>query len=551
MQISLRAVLYFLKWQEFQTAPHLNGEHCFSDVVLLEPDMEEAAGDFLYVGTVGDAKRYVLRCEAGENDREAGAVSRNGRLYMVVLAESFAQVKDLPEWLCWIYVSENPGLVTVYNQIRRLFHRFLSWDKKLDEIILTGQDMNVMLETYTELLPHHLLMWDASFNICAHTRNIEPPNETVRQMEGKGYFLPETVEFLVRRNLIAKSTDITTRYFNQDMLPSGNQALIHHYFRQGLRFYSVCIYARDGQTFEPGIMDLIEYFFGRLNFYLDKHAPAFQGQHFLYESFLIGLLEGTLTDEAVIGERAESFRMRPSATYRLYCLRINDYKLTLARYLIETVASSAPDVKLLQYQNHVLMLKAQSSRSVHTAEEKQNWLERITRLLMIHNAHCGVSAAFSHLKDIRTAYGQACSALESGLMLCPQEKSRIYFYRDYYLYHLLRKVEDEIPMASLYPRRMDYLLEQDLERGSNNLRLLETYLKNNQSVTTTARQMYMHRNSVIYRIRKIEEMLRINLENHEDVFRMDFSICVLRYLFWSNKAYEKYRCLLEDRKPAQ
>lgn len=537
MQISLQTVLCFLEWQEWEASPRLNREHCFSDVVLLEPDMEEVREDFLYVGTVGDAQKYVQ--------------SRDKRLYMVVLAESSEQVRDLPEWLCWLYVPENSGLVTVYNQIRRIFHRLLSWDKKLDEIILTGQDMNVMLETYAELLPHHLLMWDASFNICAFTRNIEPPNETVRRMEKKGYFLPETVEFLVRRNLIAKSTDITTRYFNQDMLPSGNQALIHHYFRQGLRFYSVCIYASDGQTFEQGIMGLMEYFFGRLNFYLDKHAPAYQGQHFLYESFLTGLLEGTLTDEAVIAERAESFRMRPAATYRLYCLKINDYKITLARYLIETVASSAPDVKLLQYQNHVLMLKAQSSRSARTAEEKQNWLERITRLLMIHNAHCGVSMAFGHLKDIRTAYAQACSALESGLMLHPQENSRIYFYRDYYLYHVLRKVEDEIPMTSLYPGRLDDLLEQDLERGSNNLRLLETYLKNNQSVSATARQMYMHRNSVIYRIRRIEEMLRINLENHDDVFRMDFSICVLRYLFWSNKNYEKYRGLLEEAEPAQ
>lgn len=566
MQISLQTVLYFLKWQELgyapqmalQAAPGLDWEHCFSDVVLLEPDMGEGQEDFLYVGTVSDVEQYVQN-----------RICQSGRLHAVVLTESeksaefeksaesekttgsVGRVRCLPEWVRWICVPQNTGLVKTYNQIREIFHRILSWDKRLDDIILTGQDMNVMLETYTELLPHHLLMWDASFNICAYTKNIPAPNARVEEMERKGYFLPETVEFLVHKNLIAKSTDIGTRYFNPDMLPSGNQALIHHYFRQGLRFYSVCIYAGDDQTFERGIMGLIEYFFGRLNFYLDKHAPAYQGQHFLYESFLIGLLEGTLTDSAVIAERAKSFRIRPTGTYRLYCLRINDYKITLARYLIETVASSAPDVKLLQYQNHVLMLKAQSSRSARTEEEKQNWLERITRLLMIHNAYCGVSSEFSHLKEIRTAYGQACSALESGLMLCPQEKSRIYFYRDYYLYHLLKKAENDIPLPSLYPGSLDSMLEQDLERGSNNLRLLETYLKNNQSVTATARQMYMHRNSVIYRVRKIEEMLGVSLENHDDAFRLDFSVCVLRYLFWTNKNYEKYRCLLEEKGPAQ
>ena len=200
----------------------------------------------------------------------------------------------------------------------------------------------------------------------------------------------------------------------------------------------------------------------------------------------------------------------------------------------------------MQYQNHVLMLKAQSRRGVQTEEESQNWTERVTRLLMIHNAHCGVSSAFSHLKDIRTAYDQARSALESGMLLNPKEKSRIYFYRDYYLYHVLKQVENNIPLHSLYPRRLNQILEKDLKSGANNLKLLDAYLANNQSVTATARQMFMHRNSVIYRIRKIEEMLRIDLENHKDVVRMDFSLRVLRYLFWTNKKYEKYRSLLEN-----
>lgn len=535
MKISLQTILYFSEWDEFETGPGVCRDTCFSDVLLLDRNVEEAHGEYLYTGTAEEAEEY-LRTWNGLKKR----------LHLIVLAEDVCQARRLPEWVSWVWVPRSPGLVAVYNQIRGIFYRLRSWDKKLDEIILTGQNMDVMLETYTELLPHHLLMWDASFNICAFTRNIEAPNENVEEMEKKGYFLPETVEFLVRKNLIAKSTDINTRFFTRDMLPSGNQAIIHHYFRQGLRFYSVCVYAREGQNFGQDIQDLIEYFFGRLNFYLDKHAPVFQGQHFLYESFLIGLLEGKVTDLAVIEERAESFRIRPVAAYRLYCLQINDYKITLARYLIETIASSAPDVKLLQYQNHVLMLKAQSRRGVQTEEESQNWTERVTRLLMIHNAHCGVSSAFSHLKDIRTAYDQARSALESGMLLNPKEKSRIYFYRDYYLYHVLKQVENNIPLSSLYPRRLNQILEKDLKSGANNLKLLDAYLANNQSVTATARQMFMHRNSVIYRIRKIEEMLRIDLENHKDVVRMDFSLCVLRYLFWTNKKYEKYRSLLEN-----
>ena len=123
--------------------------------------MEEAHGEYLYTGTAEEAEEYL---------RTWNGLKKC--LHLIVLAEDVCQARRLPEWVSWVWVPRSPGLVAVYNQIRGIFYRLRSWDKKLDEIILTGQNMDVMLETYTELLPHHLLMWD---EMCIRDRNGTAP----------------------------------------------------------------------------------------------------------------------------------------------------------------------------------------------------------------------------------------------------------------------------------------------------------------------------------------------------------------------------------------
>ena len=93
------------------------------------------------------------------------------------------------------------------------------------------------------------------------------------------------------------------------------------------------------------------------------------------------------------------------------------------------------------------------------------------------------------------------------------------------------------------------LIEDDLKRNNNGTRLLETYLNANLSITDTARLLSMHRNSVHYRIRRLEEMLGIDFSNHNAVIQVDMSIKILRYLIYVKKKYREYQPLFPIQGP--
>ena len=54
--------------------------------------------------------------------------------------------------------------------------------------------------------------------------------------------------------------------------------------------------------------------------------------------------------------------------------------------------------------------------------------------------------------------------------------------------------------------------------------VLKKYLQNNGSVNDTANQMYVHRNTINYKLKKIEEILDVDLSSLD--FRIHATLCL-------------------------
>lgn len=57
------------------------------------------------------------------------------------------------------------------------------------------------------------------------------------------------------------------------------------------------------------------------------------------------------------------------------------------------------------------------------------------------------------------------------------------------------------------------LYDYDSQHGTTNLQLLWTYLCNERKATETGAELHMHRNNVIYRIDRIEQIIKLDLND--------------------------------------
>ncbi|WP_270302530.1 PucR family transcriptional regulator [Baileyella intestinalis] len=136
----------------------------------------------------------------------------------------------------------------------------------------------------------------------------------------------------------------------------------------------------------------------------------------------------------------------------------------------------------------------------------------------------GISRPFYKNQELIEAIRDAKDAMEIGISVDPGKN--IYPFEEYGMYVMIRNISrDENGMRYCHPAFVT-LMEYDSEHEGSLLDTLEEFLRNGQSIKDTAENLYMHRNTVIYRLKKIEELTGVDLRDPETSFNLRFSFAI-------------------------
>ena len=123
--------------------------------------------------------------------------------------------------------------------------------------------------------------------------------------------------------------------------------------------------------------------------------------------------------------------------------------------------------------------------------------------------------------EFSQSYEKIAFASEYGKILSPDRN--VYSYKDYVLLRLLQAVPSE-----MLSKATSTLLEKNNQNIFNDEELVvtaEEFMKNSLNISETSRNMFIHRNTLIYRLDKIKKETGLNIREFDDamIFRL-FSI---------------------------
>lgn len=78
---------------------------------------------------------------------------------------------------------------------------------------------------------------------------------------------------------------------------------------------------------------------------------------------------------------------------------------------------------------------------------------------------------------------------------------------------LLHQCREKLPLAELESESIRILRQYDTQRGTEYLKTLEAYLRNEMSISRTSEALYIHRSSLLKRLDKILRLTGLDLEN--------------------------------------
>lgn len=132
------------------------------------------------------------------------------------------------------------------------------------------------------------------------------------------------------------------------------------------------------------------------------------------------------------------------------------------------------------------------------------------------NYFWGISEVSHEGTDFKKKYKNAKLALR----ICIDEKfkSNRGTYEDTSIFKILSNLLSDAEVLKDADMFFSGLFEQDNEKGKMFLKTLATFISNNYNLSKTAKDLNLHRQSLIYRMEKIEELMNISLHNHSDLF---------------------------------
>lgn len=124
----------------------------------------------------------------------------------------------------------------------------------------------------------------------------------------------------------------------------------------------------------------------------------------------------------------------------------------------------------------------------------------------------GVGTVVKKLSELSNSFQQALVALKMSELF--NSKGSVHSYKEYVLIKML----EDLPRGRL-KEYLDILANDDSNSVFNDEEMINTaeeFLENSLNVSETARNLFMHRNTLIYRLDKIEKETGLNIRNFSD-----------------------------------
>lgn len=259
---------------------------------------------------------------------------------------------------------------------------------------------------------------------------------------------------------------------------------------------------------------------------LNNRAGLEPHQRFSAEHLLLQLIRNKNFDEPLLRFRAQSVQMESEGYFALLMLDLNGYHPQRS-----SIATVRGQLAAILGNDSVIdgeVLTFLISHNTGTQEEKKQLWTKVEPILRDNGLFGVFSRPFYRLGDFHFHYTRTLDTLKlrfcvkPGTYLVAADDLSIYSLISILRHHASSTIDSSNPV-------IDVLQQSDRERSTSYLETLEAYLRHSQKPTPTCEDLHIHRNTLDYRLKRIEALTGLDWGDGDLMFRLYFALCTMRY----------------------
>jgi carbohydrate diacid regulator len=144
---------------------------------------------------------------------------------------------------------------------------------------------------------------------------------------------------------------------------------------------------------------------------------------------------------------------------------------------------------------------------------------------LIIKAYIGVGSPVDNIADIRRSFREANTALEVGGVF-NNDKS-VFRYDNLGIGRLIYQLPDDLCKMFLHEIFREGAFES---LDGETIHTIQEFFENNLNVSETSRQLYVHRNTLVYRLDKIQKVTGLDIRKFDDAIIFEAAMLVKKYI---------------------
>jgi len=210
-------------------------------------------------------------------------------------------------------------------------------------------------------------------------------------------------------------------------------------------------------------------------------------------------------------------------------ISVSKIKLTFRKVVKGILEKYALKVPIIDHEDEIIFFYKSEESSMSRLEKALKEIqEAIIKRVNGLSVSVGIGNSYEDLKMMKQSLNEAQLSIESGK--CEGLSSTIRKYNEIGVYRLLFGVEDRDVLENYYLDALGPIIENSKSKDILSVQILETYLNENCNLTSTAEKLFLHRNTLKYRIKKIEEALGCDLHNFEQCMKVKIALDINKIL---------------------
>lgn len=352
-------------------------------------------------------------------------------------------------------------------------------------------------------------------------------------------------------NLEDYDPDVLTNYQYWRQKGEQNQYVIRIHMSVGVQMYLVVTEKKtpftkmDCIAIENAIVAL-QYEFSR-QFAIEELEKKFQND------ILNNILNGKVSSDAEMEKSANLLQMDKNGSYRVIVFgvknegraakNVND-RLMHISCLEEAVRHRFSDMKLHREIDKIVAVRKADLNATQAdyRKEMREMIEQVQTEMRYQNKNlsvrAGVGKIVTGLGQLPESYKEAEDALsfiDIGGDISGDGNASVMMFSDFGIFKLLCQLDEPKILMEYIPESLQRLLSYKKPQQEDLIATLKAYLKNNQNLSKTAQELYVHYKTAAYRIEKIAKITGMDFDNANEMLAVRIGLVVCKMIENYNK----------------